>query len=64
MGIDLLQGRAFTNDEAVTPNSNVILSRSAAEKLWPEQDPLGQADPPRLPATAQWPSRSSASWRT
>jgi hypothetical protein len=42
MGIQLLQGRSFTNDEAVTPNSNVIISRSAAARLWPDQDPLGR----------------------
>ncbi|HEY7236281.1 MAG TPA: ABC transporter permease [Gemmatimonadaceae bacterium] len=48
MGISLLQGRAFTNDEAVTPNSNVIISRSAAEKLWPGQSPLGRRIRPRF----------------
>jgi hypothetical protein len=37
MGIHLLQGRTFTNDEAVTPNSSVIVSRAAAQKLWPNQ---------------------------
>jgi putative ABC transport system permease protein len=42
MGIDLLRGRPFTSDECVTPNSNVIISRSAAERLWPNQDPIGQ----------------------
>ena len=42
MGIRLLQGRAFTNDEAVTPNASVIVSRSAAAKLWPNQSALGQ----------------------
>ena len=42
MGIDLLRGRIFLNTEAVTPNSNIILSRSAAEKMWPGQDPVGQ----------------------
>jgi predicted permease len=42
MGIRLLQGRTFTNDEAVTPNSNVIVSRSAAQKLWPNESALGQ----------------------
>jgi predicted permease len=42
MGIDLLRGRPFTNDEAVTPNSNIIISRSAAARLWPDRDPLGQ----------------------
>ena len=42
MGIELLQGRTFTNDEAVTPNSSIIVSRSAAAKLWPNQNALGQ----------------------
>jgi predicted permease len=42
MGIDLLRGRAFTNDEAVTPNSSVIISRSAAAQLWPGRNPVGQ----------------------
>jgi len=42
LGIHLLQGRTFTNDEAVTTNSNVIVSRSAAQKLWPNESALGQ----------------------
>lgn len=42
MGIALLRGRSFAIDEAITPNSNVIISRSAAERLWPDQDPVGQ----------------------
>jgi predicted permease len=42
MGIDLLRGRPFTRDEAVTPNSSVVISRSAAARLWPDRDPLGQ----------------------
>ena len=42
LGIDLLQGRTFTNDEAVTPNSNVIVSRAAALKLWPKENALGR----------------------
>jgi predicted permease len=41
-GITLVQGRTFTNDEAVTPNSNIVISRSTAERLWPGQSPLGQ----------------------
>jgi predicted permease len=42
MGIGLVRGRVFTPDEAVTPNSHVILSRSAAERLWPNEDPIGR----------------------
>ena len=48
MGIKVLQGRTFTNDEAITPNNNVILSRSAAEKLWPGQSALGRTIRPRF----------------
>jgi ABC-type lipoprotein release transport system permease subunit len=48
MGIDLLQGRTFTNDEAITPNSNVVISRSAAEKIWPGESPLGRSIRPRI----------------
>ena len=42
MGIELLRGRTFTNDEATGPNTSVIVSRSAAASLWGEEDPLGQ----------------------
>jgi hypothetical protein len=42
MGIDLLRGRPFTNEEAVTPNTSIIISRSTATRLWPDRDPLGQ----------------------
>lgn len=42
MGIRLLAGRIFSTSEAVSANTNVILSRSAADKLWPQQDALGK----------------------
>ena len=48
MGIKLLQGRTFTTAEQVTPNSNVIISRSTAAKLWPNQSPLGRTMRPRF----------------
>jgi ABC-type lipoprotein release transport system permease subunit len=48
MSIPLLGGRAFSNEEAVTPNTNVIMSRSAAEKLWPGQNPVGRRIRPRF----------------
>jgi predicted permease len=52
MGIRLLQGRTFTEGEAVTPNNSVILSRSAAQKLWPDQNAVGQRI--RRPRGTQW----------
>lgn len=42
MGISMLRGRNFTTSEAVTPNTSVIISQSAAERLWPGQDPIDQ----------------------
>ena len=42
IGIRLLRGRPFTEGEAVTPNNSIILSQSAAEKLWPGENPIGQ----------------------
>lgn len=42
MGIRLVRGRVFTNDEAVTPNNSIIVSQSAADRLWPNEDPLGK----------------------
>jgi putative ABC transport system permease protein len=53
MGIDLLRGRSFTSVEAVTPNSSVVVSRSAAARLWPGQDPVGQRLR-RTSAPAEW----------
>jgi predicted permease len=51
MGIDLLAGRTYTTSEAVSPHTNVILSRSAAERLWPGQDPIGKLMRRRLADT-------------
>ena len=48
MGIKLLQGRTFTTAEAVTPNNSVIISRSTAERVWPNQNPLGHTLRPRF----------------
>src|SRR6185436_1257420 len=48
MGIKRLAGRSFTNSEAITPNNSVIISKSAAEKLWPKESALGRRLRPRL----------------
>ena len=53
MGIDLLRGRPFTTDEAVTPNSSIVISRSAGERMWPNQDPVGQRIR-RVAGPVQW----------
>jgi predicted permease len=48
MSIPLLQGRSFSDHEAVTPNTNVLISRSAAERLWPGEDALGRVIRPNV----------------
>jgi putative ABC transport system permease protein len=42
LGLPVLRGRTFTTAEAVTNAAVAIISASAAERLWPNQDPLRQ----------------------
>lgn len=42
MGIKVLAGRPFTRDDALTTLGNAIVSRSAAERLWPGANPIGR----------------------
>ena len=42
MGISLLAGRAFTDADNVSELGNAIVSRTAANLLWPGQDPIGR----------------------
>ena len=42
MGIQLLAGRVFTSADQLSELGNVVLSRSAANLLWPGQDPIGR----------------------
>lgn len=42
MDISLLRGRYFTRDEAILPNNSVIVSKSAADRIWPDEDPIGR----------------------
>ncbi len=42
MGISMLQGRAFTADEQLRSSGSVVISRAAANLLWPGKDPIGR----------------------
>ncbi|MCG8460646.1 MAG: ABC transporter permease, partial [Holophagales bacterium] len=42
MGIEVLQGRAFSRADQLSGSGNVLVSRSAAQLLWPGRDPVGQ----------------------
>ena len=46
MGIEVLRGRPFTTDEAVTPNSSVIISQSAADPAVARSGSRRTAAPP------------------
>ena len=67
MGIELLRGRYFERVEEERGLPNVIISQSAAELLFPGEDPLDkQVRPPPPPATSGSPSSawSRTSWST
>lgn len=42
MNIAVMRGRVFDNDDHLTNQRNVIVSKSAANLLWPGQDPVGK----------------------
>ncbi|HET7536116.1 MAG TPA: FtsX-like permease family protein, partial [Candidatus Didemnitutus sp.] len=42
LGVALVAGRTFTQDETATAAPVVIITRSAAEHLWPGKNPLGR----------------------
>jgi hypothetical protein len=48
IGIGLVAGRTFTNNEAVSPNRNVVISHAAADKLFPGTNALGHTLRPRF----------------
>jgi putative ABC transport system permease protein len=42
LGIDLFKGRDFTEQDDANHPTIAIVSRSAAEAIWPSQDPIGK----------------------
>ena len=42
LGIPLVSGRTFTNDELQQNQAVIVVNRALAAKLWPGQDPLGK----------------------
>ena len=42
LGIDVLQGRAFTPEDRLGRPRVAIVSATAARRLWPDQDPIGR----------------------
>jgi putative ABC transport system permease protein len=52
MGIDLLGGRTFEDREHSESLGNVIVSRAAADRLWPRRNPIGRRI--RVAGAEQW----------
>jgi len=42
MGIPLLRGRDFTNQDDANSHGVVIVSENVAERFWPDEDPIGK----------------------
>jgi predicted permease len=42
MGIPILQGRAFAEEDAADTRGVAVVNQTLAEELWPGQDPLGR----------------------
>jgi predicted permease len=42
MGIEVLAGRAFTKEDHISSFGNIMISRSAANLLWPGENPIGR----------------------
>jgi predicted permease len=49
LGLPLVAGRTFTNDEADSGAAVAILSAAAAQRLWPGESPIGRLLPLTLP---------------
>ncbi len=55
MGIPLLRGRTFNEQDGPTTPPVIVINRRMAERYWPNQDPLGRAitfPDPKTPITA------------
>jgi len=49
MGIPLLSGREFTEQDANENNGAVVISNSMAQRFWPHEDPVGRQVKPQFP---------------
>ena len=55
MGIPLLSGRQFTEQDANENYGAVVISNSMAQRFWPHEDPVGRQINPRFPEmSAYW----------
>jgi putative ABC transport system permease protein len=42
MGVPLVKGRLFNDDDAADANGRIVINETMAKKIWPGEDPLGK----------------------
>ncbi len=65
MGIPLLQGRAFTEQDRDEAQGVVLINETMARRYWPHESPLGKRLQPAFPQTkTPWRPASRNTWLT
>jgi predicted permease len=63
MGIPLLRGRYFTEQDNDESHGVVMINQTMARRYWPNEDPIGKSIKPNFPsAKVPWRPESSNSW--
>ena len=63
MGIPLLRGRYFTEQDNDESHGVVMINQTMARRFWPNADPIGKSIKPNFPsARVPWRPESSNSW--
>ncbi len=65
MGIPLLRGRYFTEQDNDESHGVVMIDQTMARRYWPDEDPVGRRLQPQFPAAkVPWRPESSNNWLT
>ena len=65
MGIPLLRGRYFTEQDNDESHGVVMINQTMARRYWPDEDPVGRRLQPQFPAAkVPWRPESSNNWLT
>jgi len=54
VGLPILRGRAMTEEETRAGAAVVVVTEATAQKLWPNQNPIGQSLPVELGTSTGW----------
>ena len=65
MGIPLLRGRYFTEQDNDESHGVVMINQTMARRYWPDEDPMGKRLQPQFPAAkVPWRPESTNTWLT